>query len=191
MDFTTDGDIASICRRALGSFASGVGIVSTVDAEGSPVGMTATSFTALSFDPASVLVCVKRESRTRDHIALARRFAVNLLPAHAADVAMLCAVPGGSKTLPEEWLRESPCASPVLRDAVSVVDCAVTDLLESGTHTIVIGVVTGVGLSTHRRASEPLIHYRGAFRHLEAIHPARSVESLPLISLDELIREAV
>jgi 3-hydroxy-9,10-secoandrosta-1,3,5(10)-triene-9,17-dione monooxygenase reductase component len=191
MDITTDGDIASLCRRALGSFASGVGIVSTIDADGAPVGMTATSFTALSFDPASVLVCVRRDSRTRDNIAAARRFAVNLLPAHAEDIALLCAVPGGSKQLPADWLRETPIASPVLREAISVVDCQVTDLLESGTHTIVIGVVTGVGLSSHRRASEPLIHYRGAFRHLEAIHPARSVDSLPLISLDELIREAV
>ena len=44
-------------RHALGTFLTGVTVVTTVDALGRPRGLTANSFTSVSLDPPLVLVC--------------------------------------------------------------------------------------------------------------------------------------
>ena len=45
-------------RDAVGCFATGVTIVTTLDHDGNKVGITANSFTSLSLDPPLVLFCV-------------------------------------------------------------------------------------------------------------------------------------
>jgi flavin reductase (DIM6/NTAB) family NADH-FMN oxidoreductase RutF len=143
--------------------------------------MTATSFTALSFAPASMLVCINRSSRTHSFITRSGGYAVNLLTTECLHIAEFCATSGGDKSLPAEWLNPTPAfAVPTLRQAVAAIDCTVTQIFDSGTHSIVVGQVRAVGLSKHRRTADPLIHYRGAFRHLNYHQETRLVEPLPI-----------
>ena len=50
----TDFD-SSEFRTALGDYATGVTIITALDAAGQPIGMTANSFASVSLDPALVL----------------------------------------------------------------------------------------------------------------------------------------
>ena len=51
-------------RNALGQFATGVTIVTTRDADGVPVGVTANSFNSVSLDPPLILWSLARSARS-------------------------------------------------------------------------------------------------------------------------------
>src|SRR5271170_4893953 len=72
---------ASEFRQAMGHFATGVTVVTSIDADGEPVGTTASAVTSLSLDPPLILVCFDRSSRTLESLVGHGAFAVNVLGA--------------------------------------------------------------------------------------------------------------
>ncbi len=72
---------ASVFRQAMGHFATGVTVVTSIGDDGEPVGTTASAVTSLSLDPPLVLVCFDRESQTLQAIRAHGAFAVNVLAA--------------------------------------------------------------------------------------------------------------
>ncbi|MDB5940341.1 MAG: flavin reductase [Polaromonas sp.] len=178
-------------RRAMGSFAAGVTVITTRDESGAPLGMTATAFTAVSFDPASVLVCLSLSARTHRLIRDAGQYGVNLLGADSQSVSDYCAKPGQDKVLPSSWLDSSDrWNSPCLRAAHAFFDCDVRETVETGTHVIVIGQVRAVGISPLRDATGPLLHYRGSYRRLAPLLPGTTPDPLPIVFQDSLLMEA-
>ncbi len=85
---------ADAFKAAVGSFASGVAVLTVRSREGRSVGMTATAFSSVSTDPLLVLVCVNREARTRNDILSGGSFGVNLLAAGMEEHSRYCASPG-------------------------------------------------------------------------------------------------
>src|SRR3546814_10538761 len=73
------GSDARTFRDALGCFATGVTVVTAVCPDGTPVGLTANSFTSVSLDPPLLLVCVANSAGTGAVLREAERFAVNVL----------------------------------------------------------------------------------------------------------------
>ena len=53
-------------RDTVGCFATGITIITTIDADGSPIGLTANSFSSLSLDPPLVLFCLDRKVASFD-----------------------------------------------------------------------------------------------------------------------------
>ena len=66
-------------RRAFGNFATGVTIVTTLDADGNPCGFTANSFTSVSIDPPLLLVSIAKTAYGCDVFTASKGFAVNIL----------------------------------------------------------------------------------------------------------------
>ena len=52
-------------RRAFGTFATGVTIVTTRDETGNNYGFTANSFTSVSLDPPLILICLSKSAGSR------------------------------------------------------------------------------------------------------------------------------
>ena len=77
-EYRTGSDPRTL-RDALGCFATGVTVVTCLDSDGNPVGLTANSFTALSLDPPLLLVCVAKAAASADPLSKAEHFAVNVL----------------------------------------------------------------------------------------------------------------
>jgi flavin reductase (DIM6/NTAB) family NADH-FMN oxidoreductase RutF len=177
-------------RRALGSFAAGVTVITTEDGAGAPVGMTATAFTAVSFSPPSVLVCMQLAGRTQDLVRSGGRYGVNLLGTDAQNVSDYCAAVGQDKGLPHEWLEQDPrWGSPCLTTAMAFFDCRVGETVETGTHVIIVGNVEAAGLSDSRDSASPLIHFRGAYRRLSPVRRGTSPAPLPIVFEDSLLME--
>jgi flavin reductase (DIM6/NTAB) family NADH-FMN oxidoreductase RutF len=63
-------------RHAIGHFATGVTVITSVGADGNPVGTTANAVTSLSLDPPLVLVCFDRESQTLNAVRAHGAFVV-------------------------------------------------------------------------------------------------------------------
>src|SRR5215510_3233039 len=74
-------------RHALGAYATGVAIVSTLDAQGEPVGITVNSFASLSLDPPLILWSLNAKSPSRASFDQASHFAVNVLSAEQVDLS--------------------------------------------------------------------------------------------------------
>ena len=68
-------------RAALGSFASGVTIVTTRNAAGEDIGLTANSFDSVSLDPPMVLWSLARKSLSLPAFLECVYFAVHVLAA--------------------------------------------------------------------------------------------------------------
>jgi flavin reductase (DIM6/NTAB) family NADH-FMN oxidoreductase RutF len=146
-------------KRILGHWPSGVGIVTTVTAEGRACGLTASSFASLSLDPFLVLVCVEKNADTHDCIRAAGAFAVNVLKSDEERIARRFAAWEVDRKFDGLAYHSEVTGSPVLDDALAWVDCRVHAEYEGGDHTIFVGeVVTG-------NASEgsPLLYYRGGY----------------------------
>lgn len=69
--------------QVMACWPAGVAVVTTIDASGTPRGLTTTAVTSVSLDPPLLLVCVDRTSRTLPALRYARAFAVNVLEAWA------------------------------------------------------------------------------------------------------------
>src|SRR5579864_2702677 len=78
---------ADAFRTAMGSFPTGVTVVTVASDDGSMHGMTVNSFSSVSLDPMLVLVCLNETSRGVGLIERAGAFAVNVLSAGQQDVS--------------------------------------------------------------------------------------------------------
>lgn len=146
-------------RRTLGSFLSGVTVVSAVR-DAHVYGMTASAFLSVSVDPPLVLVSVQKTAHMHAHVLDARAFAVSVLAEGAEAVSNHFA----GRADPELELRwkHDEVATPVLADALAWVDCTLEKEVDAGDHTLFLGRVQGLGW----REGRPLAYYRGRYGRL-------------------------
>ncbi|MBX9427557.1 MULTISPECIES: flavin reductase family protein [Streptomyces] len=158
------GDPAEL-RRALGSFATGVTVV-TVGGS-SPRGMTANSFTSVSLDPALVLLCVGKDAVMNRVLTEADAFAVSVLGAGQEDVARHFAdrsrPPGAAQFDTVDWLPGEAAAAPLIAGAAAHFECTRWRTYDGGDHTIHVGRVLALDTLPDR---EPLVFHGGRFRQL-------------------------
>lgn len=152
---------ARLFRDVLGSYASGVTVVTTTTSDGEPVGMTCQSFTSVSLDPPLVAFLPTRESRAFKAIRRAGHFCAGFLSTEQVEIADQMAGPrdGADKFIGVGW-SPSRTGSPLLDGVVGYVDCTVDAVHEAGDHYIVVGRVVDLGLGD---GDEPLLFYRGRY----------------------------
>ena len=147
-------------RVAMRRVPAAVTVVTTV-LDGVRHGLTATAVTSVSADPAQLLVCVNRATRSAAAISRSGRFGVNYLGAAQIAVAEAFAAPVADPTdrFRDVAVRLCPAAVPLLRGALAAFSCTVNSEIHSGTHAVFIGQVTHlVG-----RDTTPLLYQDGAF----------------------------
>lgn len=149
-------------KTVLGNFCTGVTVVASTE-NGEPVGFTCQSFSALSLDPALVLVGVQKGSATWPRIRKSGLFAVSMLAADQQSIGNRFARSGVDKFAGVEWWR-SPAGAPFISDALAWVECSVVDEMEAGDHTIVVAAVTSLETGTER---DPLLFFRGRYLEFE------------------------
>ncbi len=164
-------------KAALGTFASGVTVVTSRDEEGRPWGMTATAFSSVSADPATVLICVNNRTRTHELTVATGRFGVNILSASGLEISNFCANPGGDKFLADEWLHEGVWHAPALQASLSFLDCRVDQQVDAGTHSVFFGAVehatsNELGAAGEQPEPEPLVYWRGGYRCVAELQKA-------------------
>jgi flavin reductase (DIM6/NTAB) family NADH-FMN oxidoreductase RutF/pimeloyl-ACP methyl ester carboxylesterase len=145
-------------RRALGSFLTGVTIVTTVGADGEPRGFTANSFTSVSLDPPLVLVCIAKKAHGHPVFAASRSFAVNVLGESQKAASGVFASKAADKFAAVSW-RPGSTGSPMIGGSVAAFDCDMEQLVDAGDHSILIGRVRDFS----HNASQPLGYCRGAY----------------------------
>lgn len=148
-------------RHVLGHFASGVTLVTTLDADGRPSGLTASAFTSVSLDPPLVLVCVDHKAHSYPALRDAGRFAVNILHAGQESLSRRFATSRLDKFDGVAY-GPSPLGLPWITGAHAQIDCATVSAHVEGDHTILVGRVEHAATA----AAEPLLYYRGRYHRL-------------------------
>ncbi len=151
-------------KRGMRRLASGVSIVTTVDA-GERYGLAATSVVSVSADPPTLLVCVDRKSTSNPAIAHAGFFCVNLLAQADHDVARRfgSSADRDIRFSGRQW-SALVTGAPVLIDALASFDCAVVEAIDVASHTVFIGRVEAIELWQENIV--PLVYHDGKYDRL-------------------------
>ncbi|ASW04154.1 flavin reductase family protein [Paraburkholderia aromaticivorans] len=161
---TATTDAVQRFRLGMRRHASGVSLITT-QLGNVKAGLIATSVSSVCMDPPTLLVCVNRSSSAHDPLNQVGKFCVNLLDAHASDIASQFSNPERRQERfhASEWFTLQSSA-PVLHSAIAAFDCSVVERLAYHSHTIFIGRVHRVHLGTEEFA--PLIYMDGRYWHL-------------------------
>jgi flavin reductase (DIM6/NTAB) family NADH-FMN oxidoreductase RutF len=159
--------------RVMGSFASGVTVVTVVDGDGTPHGFTASAVSSLSLEPRMLLLCVNEHSSSLEAIKSAGAFAVNILTANQQEVAQQFATRVGDRFAGLRWRPGAETGAPVLDSTLAYAECRLVDTCKGGDHVIVMGEI----ISGDAHEAEPLLYFRGRYGKYDAVvapvvHPA-------------------
>jgi flavin reductase (DIM6/NTAB) family NADH-FMN oxidoreductase RutF len=157
LDVTTL-DVSEL-RRALGSFATGVAVATTLDSKGIPKGFTANSFTSVSLDPPLVLVCVDKAASCYPAFAGTSHFGINILSQGQQHVSRAFASKLADKFEGMPWVS-GVTGSPIFPESTAWLDCKLHQRVEAGDHLIVIGEVLSFG---HAPVQPALGYHRGGY----------------------------
>lgn len=160
-------------RDLMSCFPTGVAVVTALDADQQPHGMTCTSLCSVAVAPPTLLVSLHEDSGT--HLALrdTGRFALNLLHAGGQRAAEVF-----SSAAPDRFHRVGWRPSPVLdlpwltRDAFAFAECRVTRTVPAADHVLVLGEV----VSTRQQAEPPLLY---GMRQFAAWHQPSGIDGQP------------
>ena len=145
-------------RRALGRFGTGVTIVSTLDAQGVPVGVTANSFSSVSLEPPIVLWSLRRASPSLAAFDAAGRFVINVLSLEQLELSRRFASPVADKF---DGVDHAPglAGLPVVGGCAAVFECRTEQRLEVGDHILFLGRVEAYG----HRIGPTLLYCQGQY----------------------------
>ena len=149
-------------RGALGRFASGVTVVTTV-IDGVDHAMTASAFTSVSLEPPQVLVCSQRTSRFHDAVMESGVWGVSILSDRGRAASAWFAHSG--RPLEHQFddipHHRSALGLPLLDAALAWLECRTIGAYDGGTHSILVGEVTWAGV--HDNDDDPLLYYRSHY----------------------------
>ena len=145
-------------RRVLGTFVTGVTVVTTTDDEGGFHGVTANSFSSVSLDPPLVLWSQAVKSHSHPAFFKAERFAVNILAEDQIELSKRFA-----KSSPEKFagidVDIGSGGVPLLRGCSARLQCRVVSRVPGGDHTIYVGEVHAID----RAERKPLVFGNGQY----------------------------
>lgn len=147
-------------RQALGSFATGLTIVTGQRAEGERFGLTASSFQSVSLSPPLVLYSIRKNAASIPLLLQAGSFCVNVLGEGHGDLARRFASPVADRFDGIDWERGA-LGGWVLPDAIAVFECRLWSTYDGGDHLIVVGEVEDMYRAPQ---GNPLLFFQGEFR---------------------------
>lgn len=147
-------------RSALGTFATGVTVVTTATPDG-PIGITANSFASVSLDPPLVLWSPAKSSSRFAIFSEAQDFAIHVLGAE-------------QRAISDRFIRAKdafdgldwgPDASgtPLIADTLARFVCRTESRHDAGDHLVIVGRV----MAASYRVGVPLVFQGGAYGRFE------------------------
>lgn len=156
------GSDARTLRDAMGCFATGVTVVTAMSDDGTPVGLTANSFTSVSLDPPLLLVCIANGAGSAPVLQAASHFAINVLQIGQQPASNRFAGKGEDRFANTPW-TPGETGAPVLTGSLSTFECSRHAVHDGGDHFILIGKVVRASFEPRR---DPLLYFRGKYRRL-------------------------
>ena len=146
-------------RAALGSFATGVTVVTALDPDGQPVGLTASSFNSVSLSPPLVLWSLSKRAGSMPAFTQGSHYAINILAAGQRLLAERFASKDVDRFAGVAF-RQGAGGAPVLEGSAAVFECYNRSQYEEGDHIIFVGEVERC---ERHEGALPLIYHGGRY----------------------------
>lgn len=154
-------DPSEIFRETCAQFASGVAVVTVRTPDGTPHGLTVSSFTPVSLEPPLILVCIDHECTILAHFRSAAHFAVNILSAAQREYSVIFSEKPEGRFEGIAWYP-GESGAPLLPEVLALLECSVAQVLDAGDHAILIGEV----IRSEPGRGDPLVYFNRAYRTL-------------------------
>jgi len=153
-------------RKALGQFATGVTVVTTRAADGSPDGITVNSFASVSLDPPLLLWCLGLSAASFDTFRLSSQHLINVLAADQVELAKHFANRGAKRFDGVQW-SPTDTGLPRLDGCIAWFEVGIRSRPEEGDHLILVGRIESFEIVRGR----PLIFHDSHFAELADAAP--------------------
>lgn len=156
-------------RKALSRFPTGVTVITTRDPDGRPIGVTASSFNAVSMDPPLILWSVDKSAYSASIFENASHFGVNVLAHDQIDISNRFASRGEDK-FKDAAYTDGLGDAPLFEACAAQFECATWNVYDGGDHLILVGEVKSFQLD---EAKSPLVFSCGGYA-VPTPHPGLS-----------------
>ncbi len=146
-------------RAALGTFATGVTIVTARKADGTLVGLTANSFNSVSLSPALVLWSLARAAGSFHTFSNGSHYAINVLGADQQLLARRFSEKVANRFEGVQW-ESGIGGAPLIQGAIAHFECFNRSQYQEGDHIIFVGEVERC---SHTAGASPLLYHGGKF----------------------------
>ena len=147
-------------RNALSKFATGITVITTVDKENNPLGVTVNSFTSVSLEPPLVLWCLGDQTFALDSFLEAKNFVVNILSSEHVGVSNNFAAQGDFDRFADVFYQTGIANVPLINDCLANLQCSRHSIDRHGDHWVFISKVEEI-IINH---GDPLIYFEGNYR---------------------------
>ena len=145
-------------RNALGTYATGVTIITAATAGGKPYGLTCNSFASVSLNPPLVLWSLGMFSQGLPIFQNAAHFAVNVLGVSQTALATKFSKSGVDRFDGVDW-KPGLGKAPLIAGSVAQFQCRAANRYYGGDHVIFLGAVEAYAYNKQ----EPLLFLSGGF----------------------------
>lgn len=158
-------------RQVLGSFVTGVTVITTIDDHGKLHGLTANSFSSVSLDPPLVLWSQSRTAPSHPVFSHSERFAINILASDQAELSDRFSR-GGNEKFEGVSLRKGIGGVPLIDGCIAHIECRRVESIDGGDHVVFLGEVDRI----EKKELPPLAFGGGRYLVVEP-HPHLSKSS--------------
>ena len=149
-------------RKVLGRFATGITVVTGLDSDRRPVGLTVNAFTSLSLDPPLVLFCLDNKTASKEAFVLGNGFALNMLGEDQQDLSVNFSTRKEDRFAGVEhefW----DTGVPILQGCLANLECIIDSVHEGGDHLIIVGRVDRL---SQAETGRPLLYFNGRYARI-------------------------
>ena len=155
-------------RDVMGRFATGISVITTIDDDGLPAGITVSAMSSVSLDPPLVMVALARKRFITPVVAARGRYAVNVLR-HDQQALSDCFAhapvrPGRDEFCGAAW-HLGPTGLPLLEGTLGALECSVVQTFPVGDHELFIAEVDS--LQTASGEADPLLYFRRQYLRVD------------------------
>lgn len=149
-------------RNTLGRYATGIAVVTAIDPDGKPVGLTVNSFAAVSLEPPLVLWSLALSSHNLEAFRQASHHCINVLAADQVDISNRFATWPVDRFAGLEW-HAGVGGAPRLEGCCARFEVKNDIQYPGGDHLIFVSQVERFDEASHL---PPLVFHGGRYRHL-------------------------
>lgn len=149
-------DKQTLYKEIMGSYPTGVTVITTKDQNNQPVGLTVNSFASVSLEPLMVLWCIDKGSNSLEAVKTSNSFAVNILASDQKENCWLFASRKEQDRFSKTEWEMSDNDLPILKGVFAALECRKVQEIDAGDHIILLGEV----IQLQKNNTDPMLYYR-------------------------------
>lgn len=151
-------------KEIMGSYPTGVTVITANNQASYPIGMTVNSFASISMEPLLIAWSIRKDATEYDDFIQADQFIVNILDGDNETIAKTFASKDKEGRFNKVDWHYSKDQLPILENTYAYMECKTANQFEAGDHIIIIGEVT----SLKKLTDTPMLYYKHEMGHIPA-----------------------